>query len=83
MELLLLRVHHPGLAVPHERLMMLDVIHGVVELPAAAAEVTEARSLPAEVRALAESTIRAQSVLQIGINLDLKKQTSEWVGRCD
>ena len=72
--LLLLGVHHPGLAVPHERLVVLDVIHGVMKLPTASAEVTEARALPAEVRPLTESAVGAESIFQVRIDLHLTKK---------
>ena len=36
---------HPG--VPHEGLVVPDELHGVVELPAVAAVVLEARQVPA------------------------------------
>ena len=37
---------HPG--VPHEGLVVLDGLHGMVELPAVAAVVLETRQVPAE-----------------------------------
>ena len=70
--LLLLGVHHPGLAIPHEGLVVLDEVHSVMEFPATPTEVAEASSLPAEVRTLTEGTVGAESVLKIGINLNLK-----------
>jgi len=60
---------HPG--VPHQRLVVSDELHGVLQLPAVAAVVLETRQVPAEVGTLLQETVAAQSILQVGINLNL------------
>jgi len=60
---------HPG--VPHEGLVVPDELHGVVELPAVAAVVLEARQVPAEVGSLLQQTDGTEGVLQVRIHLDL------------
>jgi len=61
-------------AVPHQRFVVSYQLHGVLQVPAVATEVLEARQVPAEVRTLLQQTIAAESILQVGVNLNLLRE---------
>ncbi len=56
---------------------MPDAFERVVHLPAVAAEIVETVHVPAEIGPLTQSASRAQSVLQVGINLDLQHSVKD------
>jgi len=58
-------------AVPHQRLVMPDQLHGVLKLPAVTTEVLEAGQIPAEVRTLFEEANTAQRIFEVRVNLNL------------
>jgi len=58
-------------AVAHQWLVVVEEVHGMLMLPASPAEVLEAVQVAAEVRALAETAGAAQSILQVGVDLNL------------
>ena len=68
--LVVLRSPGPGETpdVSHERFVLRAAV-GVVELPAAVAEIVEASFLTTEVRTLLQGAHAAQGILQVGVHL--------------
>lgn len=63
-----------GSVTPHERLVVADDFDAVLQFPAITAKVLEAAQISAEIRSLLQTADGAQSILQIGINLDLFRE---------
>jgi len=57
--------------IPHERFVVSDHLQRVLELPAVATVIFEARQIPAEIRSLLQEAVAAEGIFQVRVNLNL------------